>query len=265
MITAFSLLAILLYVSTGALLAVRLFRSGAPWEKGGLILLGLAAVLLHALVLAQTIPVQGGWRLGFANAASLVSGAVALLLLISALLRPVENLGIAVLPLAALGLGLGAFLPEYRAMPMVPGLEIHVLLSVIAYALLSIAAVQAVLLWVQEKHLRNKHPGGFVRALPPMQTMEDLLFQMIGLGFVLLTLALLSGFAFLNDVFAQHLVHKTVLSMLAWAVFATLLWGRRVLGWRGRTAVRWTLSGFAVLMLAYFGTKVVLELILHRA
>ena len=72
------------------------------------------------------------------------------------------------------------------------------------------------------------------------------------------------GVLFLEDIFAQHLVHKTVLSLTAWLVFAVLLWGRFQFGWRGRTAIRWTLSGFAVLLLAYFGSKFVLELVLMR-
>jgi ABC-type uncharacterized transport system permease subunit len=96
-------------------------------------------------------------------------------------------------------------------------------------------------------------------------TMEALLFEMIGIGFVLLTLALLSGFAFLDNMFAQHLVHKTVLSVLAWMVFGGLLLGRRFRGWRGQKAIRWTLGGFLLLILAYFGSKFVLELVLQRA
>jgi ABC-type uncharacterized transport system permease subunit len=94
--------------------------------------------------------------------------------------------------------------------------------------------------------------------------MESLLFEMIGSGFVLLTLALASGFVFLEDMFAQHLVHKTVLSSLGWLVFGGLLVGRLRYGWRGRTAIIWTLSGFVILVLAYFGSKAVLELILKR-
>lgn len=87
---------------------------------------------------------------------------------------------------------------------------------------------------------------------------------MIGGGFALLSLALVSGFVFLDNIFAQQMVHKTVLSIAAWAVFGILLWGRWRYGWRGRTAIRWTLSGFTALVLAYFGSKVVLELILNR-
>ena len=122
----------------------------------------------------------------------------------------------------------------------------------------------AVLVAVQDQHLRNRHPGGFIRALPPLQTMEVLLFEMIGLGFFLLSLALVSGLMFLENMFDQNLAHKTILSGIAWLVFGTLLWGRFRFGWRGRTAITWTLSGFVVLMLAYFGSKAVLELILQR-
>ncbi len=144
------------------------------------------------------------------------------------------------------------------------GLRVHILISIFSYSLLAIAALQAVLLAIQNKHLRNRHPGGFIRALPPLETMEQLLFRMIGLGYILLSLSLLTGAAYIEDIFAQHLVHKTVLSLAAWLVFAILLWGRWRHGWRGRIAIRWTLVGFVVLMLAYFGSKLVLELILHR-
>jgi len=124
--------------------------------------------------------------------------------------------------------------------------------------------VQAVLLAIQDHQLHNRHPGGFVRSLPPLQTMEVLLFEMIGAGFLLLTLALISGIVYLDNMFAQHLAHKTILSIAAWLVFGTLLWGRFRYGWRGRTALIWTLSGFVVLMLAYFGSKAVIELILSK-
>jgi ABC-type uncharacterized transport system permease subunit len=94
--------------------------------------------------------------------------------------------------------------------------------------------------------------------------MENLLFQMLTAGFILLSLSLFSGILFLEDLFAQHLAHKTVFSIIAWLVFGTLLWGRWRFGWRGRTAIRWTLSGFFFLMLAYFGSKLVLEIVLQR-
>lgn len=143
-------------------------------------------------------------------------------------------------------------------------MRLHIVISIVAYSLLSIAAIQSVLLAIQNKYLRNKHPGGFIRALPPLETMESLLFQMISVGFVLQSFSLLTGLISLEDMFEQHLVHKTVLSLVSWAVFAILLWGRWRFGWRGRTAIRWTLSGFTILLVAYFGSKMVLEIILGR-
>jgi ABC-type uncharacterized transport system permease subunit len=100
--------------------------------------------------------------------------------------------------------------------------------------------------------------------LPPMQVMEDLLIQFILFGFFLLSLSLATGFMFLHNIFAQHLVHKTVLSILAWLIFGSLLWGRWSFGWRGRKVIYLTLGGFILLLLAYFGSKLVLELILHK-
>jgi ABC-type uncharacterized transport system permease subunit len=131
---------------------------------------------------------------------------------------------------------------------------------------LCLASVQGLLLMWQERGLRQRHPGGFIRALPPMQTMETLMFQMIGVGFVLLTLTLISGIFFSEEVFGRplKLTHHIVLSLVAWAVFATLLAGRRFYGWRGRTAVRLTLTGFTLLVLGYFGAKFVLEVVLKR-
>ena len=140
----------------------------------------------------------------------------------------------------------------------------HILIAILAYSLLALAAVQAVLLAIQDYRLRHRQPGGFLRGIPPVTAMETLLFQMIGAGFILLSITLISGFFFLEDLFAQHVAHKVVLSFIAWCVFGTLLWGHWRFGWRGRTAIRWTLSGFAFLMLAYFGSKMVLELILGR-
>ena len=124
--------------------------------------------------------------------------------------------------------------------------------------------MQAVLLAVQDQQLKSHPPKRFIQSLPSLQAMESLLFQMLTAGLFFLTLSLLSGFFFIDDLFAQHLVHKTVLSLLAWVIFSALLLGRSLYGWRGRTAMRWTVSGFGLLLLAYFGSKLVLKLILHR-
>ena len=224
---------------------------------------GVSAVILHALVLYPELITGQGLNLGFFNAASLVALLTVVLLLLTAIWQPVESIGIPLLPITATTLGLAALYPSQHAISATSWqLDTHILFSVLAYSLFVLAAFQAVLLAIQERHLRNRRPGGFIRALPPLQVMEKLLFQMIGVGFTLLTVALLTGFFFIEDIFAQHLVHKTILSIAGWIIFGVLLWGRWRFGWRGRTAIRWTLSGFALLALAYFGSKLVLELIL---
>lgn len=254
-----------LYLVSAGLLVRRLAQGDARASgRTAALWLGFAAAVVHAVLLHRTLLIPNGINLGFFNAASLIGWLIAALLLLAALRKPVENLGIVLLPLAAMTIA-AQHLFSARHVLHVLGtwqLQVHILLSVVAYSILTIAMVQAVLLAIQNRHLRNRQPGGFIRALPPLQTMEALLFEMIALGFAFLTLSLVTGMLFLEDIFAQHLVHKTVLSIIAWVVFAILLWGRWRFGWRGRTAIRWTLGGFIILMLAYFGTKLVLELVL---
>jgi ABC-type uncharacterized transport system permease subunit len=263
------LLAILLYLLASSLLAVRLSQGRVEPDsrRFAILLVGLAALLAHGALLYPSIMNPAGLNLGFFNAASLVALLTVALLLLAAFQEPVENLGIAVFPVAAISIALVLLYPAHH---LITGtttgwqLDAHILISLLAYSILGLAVVQALLLAIQEYHLHNRQPGGIIRSLPPLQTMESLMFQMIGVGFALLTLALVTGILFLQDIFAQHLVHKTVLSILAWCVFALLLWGRWRFGWRGRVAIRWTVGGFIFLMLAYFGSKLVLELILSR-
>ncbi len=262
------LLGIVLYSSATFLLLRRLAAGIEAQAQPKSLALGLggAATLVHIVMLEQLILTPLGLNLSFFHVFSLTCWLATLLVLFSSLRHPLENLGIAILPLSAIALLLQSIGSGNSGtlITVTTGLKTHILISIFSYSLLGIAALQAVLLAVQNRHLRNRHPGGFIRALPPLETMEQLLFRMIGLGYILLSLSLLTGATYLQDIFAQHLVHKTVLSVAAWIVFAILLWGRWRHGWRGRIAVRWTLAGFVVLMLAYFGSKVVLELILNR-
>lgn len=266
--TLVAIAAIFCYSAATVLIGLRLFRANAGWipPRGLALAVTFVGLLLHSWLLWDSIFSHAGLHLSFYSALALTSWTVITLLLVSSLTKPVENLGLLLLPAAALSLLFEAIFREVSFMQPSASwpLKIHVLLSMLAYSLLTLAAVQAILLAVQDHHLRSRHPGGFVRTLPPLQTMESLLFEMITAGFVLLTFALLSGFAFLEDMFAQHLVHKTVLSVLGWLMFGGLLIGRFRSGWRGRTAIAWTLGGFGVLILAYFGSKAVLELILER-
>jgi ABC-type uncharacterized transport system permease subunit len=235
-------------------------------HKRLLFIAGMIAISLHGILLYGQIFISSGINFGFFNAASLVTWGIALLLLVTLLAKPVENLLIVLFPLAALMVGLEMYFPSQRilATDLNFGVQLHIFYSILAYSILSIAALQAIFLAIQDYQLHHKHPGWALQMLPPLQVMEVLLVQMIGIGVILLTASLLSGFIFLENIFAQHLVHKTVLSMVAWLIFVALLWGRWQYGWRGKTLVRWNLSGFFILMLAYFGSKLVLELILKR-
>ena len=264
----FATIAIILYLATSAALAARLRYNNSErcLPRTGVLLLGVCGAMLHATVLFPGLITNDGLDLRFFNAASLAALITIWMLLLTALSKPVENLGIPLFPTAALSIALAVWYPKQQAVISTNSLQLdlHILLSMLAYCMYALAAVQAILMAIQERHLRNRRPGGFIRALAPLEAMENLLFQMIASGFALLTTALLTGIVFLEDIFAQHLVHKTVLSIIGWMIFATLLWGRWQHGWRGRTAIRWTLWGFSFLLLAYFGSKLVLELILGR-
>jgi ABC-type uncharacterized transport system permease subunit len=262
----FILVACVMYITGATSLAVRLAKRKMEASKLQPLIFGLTGALFHAVLLQQAIMTSTGLNLGFTNMLSLATWFVAGLFIVTAFRKPIENMGIMILPLAAIMLCIQVLVPTSHILSPAEskGLGVHILFSILAYSLLGMAAVQAILLSFQERSLHNRHPGGIVRALPPMETMEGLLFQLIIIGFALQSMSLLSGFIYLEDMFAQHLVHKTVLSIIAWAVFAVLLFGHWRFGWRGRTAVRWTLSGFFTLLLAYFGSKYVLEIILER-
>ncbi|HET6553944.1 MAG TPA: cytochrome c biogenesis protein CcsA, partial [Dyella sp.] len=208
---------------------------------------------------------RGALDLHFFAALSLVACVVSALTLVVNIWRPVAALGGIVFPLSALLLAVDTFAaPPTVPHPLEWQITLHVTVALLAFSVLSIAAVLAILLAIQERALRHRQFGPWLRALPPLTLTETLLFRLIGAGFVLLTLTLLTGILFVDNLFGQHLVHKTVLSIIAWLVFGALLFGRWRYGWRGRSAVNLTLIGMGVLVLAFFGTKAVLELILHR-
>jgi len=261
-------LALTLYLLCSVLLILRI-QGKAPCTNCPITLLlapGFVAVFLHAIILYNNLITSAGLQFGLSNAASAIGAVIGLLVLLMSVKRQTIVLAAVVLPIAAASILLELLFPVSRLLPpdSATGLKIHVLVSIIAYSLLGLAALMSLILAMQNHLLHNHHSGGVLRHLPPLQTTEKLMFDAITAGFLGLTLALGSGFVFLDNLFTQHLAHKTILSIIAWSVFAVLLIGHRVLGWRGRTAIRWTLSGFGFLMLAYFGSKLVLEVILAR-
>lgn len=264
LITAY--IAVTLYLICSVLLLLGLKQHPALKNMNIKLLLipGFLALIAHGFVLYMSMASPIGVNLGFYNALSLISAFITLSTLVSVLRHPVEILCALMMPCAALFLILD--ITNTTTHLIAPGssngLIFHILSSLIAYSILGLSAMHAILLSIQNSFLHSHQPGGIVRLLPPLKTMESLLFETIFIGFSLLTISLATGLIYLENMFAQQLAHKTILSIIAWLVFATLLFGHKYIGWRGKTAIRWTLGGFASLMLAYFGSKFVLEVLL---
>ncbi len=227
--------------------------------------LALAAIVAHTDAIVRMMRIDGPVSIGLLEALSMLAWTLAVLACFICIERQNRVLGAILLASAAVGAAATGSGRTY-AEENVPGWELtaHILLSMGAAALLFAAAVTALLLVFLDRRLRSRRLADLPSVLPPLDALERVMFRLIGAGFVLLTLALLTGFVFVTNLFEQHLIHKTVLSLIAWVLFGILLIGRTRYGWRGRGAVRWTLSGFGVLTLAYFGSKFVLETVLGR-
>ncbi|QOW20305.1 cytochrome c biogenesis protein CcsA [Lysobacter ciconiae] len=256
------LITVLLYLLATGLLVANFASSeaaGRAWLAPA-----IGAVLLHAGTHLAAWHGIGGADMHFYAALSLVSlGMAAMTVAVGAKGR-MAALGVVVFPLAVLTLG-GYHLHGHIAPEMLDWrLQLHAWTALLAYATLALAALLAIMLWLQERALRRRSIHGWLRALPPLVELETLLFRTIKVGFVLLSATLLTGVLFVDDLLAQHLVHKTVLSVLSWLTFGALLVGRWRYGWRGAVAVRWTLVATALLVLSFFGSKFVLELVLQR-
>lgn len=227
--------------------------------------IALAALVLHAGALSVQLIQGGSLRIGVTEAMSLFAWQSSVLLWVFCWREPVAINGALIYPLAGLFAICASLLPSPLTDVDVLDwkVSIHILISLLSAGVLTLAAVQAVALAVQDR-LLHQHAMVSLSRLPPLQLMERLLFQMVAIGFGLLSLTLLSGLWFVNNWLTQHLAHKTVLSIVAWVVFGILLWGRWKHGWRGRIAIRWALWGYALLILSYFGTKLILEQVLGK-
>jgi ABC-type uncharacterized transport system permease subunit len=264
-ITLLAPLCALLYLAATGLQLLHLSQRRQQIDRS-VYILGLAALLLHALIVWKIAFQSGGVDLGFFKIAALLFLVINLACITSLTRRPLQNLLIALFPLSALAVLVSTFAPDTSPVikHLSSGLILHISSSILAYAVLTLSAIQAAVLALQDHQLKHRHTRGIIQILPPLQLMEAMLFELLWIGVALLTIAIVSGAVFIEDIFAQHLVHKTVLTIAAWLLFSTLLWGHYQLGWRSKTAVRFTLTGFALLMLAFFGSKLVLELILQR-
>ena len=245
--------------AAAALLIWRTERPGLA-EQG----LALLAAACHAWALSLQVFQEGSIAIGINEALSLFAWQTAALLWSICWREPLRILGVGVYPLAAISALCAALWPTATIAVGDWKMLSHIVLGLLAVGLLTLATVQAVLLAMQERLLHRHEQTRLLRALPPLLTMERLLFQLVALGAFMLALVLLSGMSFVYDFRAQHLLHKTVLSAGALLIFGVLLWGRYRYGWRGKKAFRWALSGYATLILAYFGSKLILEQFLGR-
>jgi len=253
------LLAVFFYLM-GSVFQGMNFKSNKETRSRVFIFGGLA-VLAHAISAYGVIQSADGFHFGLFEISTLITLSISLLVLISSLRKPLETLFLGLFPLAAISiLASLAIRSDYPPTNMSPSLASHVLISILAYSFISIAALQAGFLAYQDRQLKHGQTGGVIRKLPSLQDMEAFLFELVWIGQMLLTLTIATAFLFFDDIWGvDGVIHKTVFSILAWVVFAVLLWGRHQLGWRGQTAIRGTLSGFALLIIGFYGVKFALE------
>ncbi len=225
-----------------------------------------APMLLHTWLLYRSVFTGEGVYLGVGNSVSAIMWLTVVIYWLGSLHYRLRSLQVFVLGSAAVAVLLPLALPSAHPLPHTGLLafRLHLLISMLAFSLLTIASLQAFMMALLERRLHAGTLPPSLRALPPLLSMESLLFQIILAGFVLLTLTLGSGMVFSEELFGRPLrfTHKVVFGILAWLIFAALLGGRRIYGWRGRIALRWTLAGFMALVLAYIGSKFVLEVML---
>ena len=227
----------------------------------------LVAIIGHSDVIMQMMRLNGRLSIGLLEATSLLGWTLAVLACLISIDKHNRVLGAILLLSAAVGAAVGTALGSggsYAEPTAGWELTAHILLSMAAAALLFAAAVTAILLVFLDRRLRTRRVAHLSGGLPPLDALEKIMFRLVAAGFGFLTLALITGFVFVTNLFTQNLVQKTVLSLIAWLIFGVLLIGRLRFGWRGRSAVRWTLSGFAILAVAYFGVKFVLEYVFGR-
>ena len=256
----FTLIAALLYLAATGILLSRTDPDAAVPNKTAFFM-AANAVLCHALVHVLEVVDGSGLQLHFFAALSLVSLGMAALTTSVSLNQRLQALGIVVFPLAAIFVVALYFFGDHEPETLSWQLLMHAMLALLAYATLAIASLLAVMLWFQERALRNRRIHGWLKALPPLVHLETLLFRTVGVGFILLTFVLLTGMLFVDNMMAQHLWHKTILSVLSWLVFGGLLLGRWRYGWRGPRAVQLTLIAMSLLLLSYFGSRAVLEIL----
>lgn len=227
-------------------------------------LLSITGVIWHAFVLLAAILSAGGISLTLGNSASFIGLQLALIAILGAFEPTLRGLAGGLLVLGGVGAALTAGTPGESAV-LSWQLQAHILISLFAYGLLTAGAIVAVYALIQDSRLRAGQLTAVNHLFAPLETNERLLYGIAASGLAFLVLGILSGLTFIDNIFAQHLVHKSALSIVAVVLFGVLLAGRHFAGWRGRHAVYLYLWGFGMLGLAYFGSRFVLESLLGKS
>lgn len=260
--SVFSYLSIFIYLTGLAYLLVNITRN-PNFDTSLLQRLAALAIVSHGIAAANMLFVEEGLDLSLFVVFVLIAFFTNTVVFLSGTKKPLHSMYLALFPISAASLFLALIYPSTKSVSAVSAyLQTHILISILAYSLLAIAALHAILTGYQNWQLKSKKQNFMMRAFPPLQTMEDFLFELIWAGEILLTLSLITGFLFYDDMFDQKLLHKATLSIVAWAVYAILLWGRYSRGWRGVKAIGWSWVGFTAILMGYIGSKIVLEFIL---
>lgn len=250
------ILTILIYISIALAQGITLFGI-MPCSRWRYFTCSLLSITGHGWILYKLIEIPQGQNLHVLLMLSFTLWLMNIFTLIASLRSKVENLCILTHPLAALSIGLSLTFSGMHVMdtPPAPSVLAHIFISLFAMSLLMLASLQAILVGLQNSLLKSQHPSPMLRFLPPLQTMETLLFYIIWTGVIFLTGSLITGFFFKVGLLSTSLYPKTLLAVGAWILLVLLLIGRYFFGWRGPTAIRWTLSGTVFAFLSYFGTK----------
>ena len=235
-----------------------------PWERAAA---GLA-ILLHGGGLYLALLGDPAMRFSFALALSSMFWLAAGLYWLENLKTRLEALQPMVLGLAGLCAVLPLVFSKTHVLSHIGslGFRLHFSAAMLAYSLFALSVLQAGFLRFAERKLHHRSVSRGLAALPSILALEAMLFRMVWLGFALLTFAVGSGLFFSGEIYGKpfSLDHKTLFAIISWLIFAALLAGRWQFGWRGRIAQRWLFAGFAALILAYVGSRFVLEVILGR-
>jgi len=262
--TLAAIISCLLYLFTTRLLWQRFKQDRSPqseqtFNRSNLLILAIAAATFHLFSFSHNLIIENMISFNLGMGLSLISWIAVMVLLITNINKATENLGIFIFPMSAVTT-LAPIL-GFEGHPLPYALGSHVLISITAYSIMGLAAAQAALYAVQERRFQKRQLTTLFKNLPPLQVMEKTLIQMVLIGFIFLSFALLSGVFFLEDIFAQHLVHKTFFAILAWLTYGLLLFGHFRFGWRGQKAAYYILWAYFLLILSYIGTEAILILL----